>query len=733
MVRQIFPLLLAGMAGTLFWSCGGKKTLADAQYHYENKNFATAAGIYKSNLGDAEKGTKAEIAFKAAESFEMYNDYRNAARYYQRAEKEKYGYKATLKYAEMLKAQEMYPEAIVAFDKVLKDDPGNKAALAGKEGSEYALKWKNEKSRYVVENMKILNTKSADYSATIMKRDGIMFSSDREGGKGKDLYGWTGNSFSDIYVAPISKKRGQETIGKPELAKGNLNSKFNDGVTWLDARGSTVYFTQCNGASGKLPRCKILMSTKVGRDEWDEPIELPFNDTNYFFGHPALSADGNKLYFTSNMPGGYGGHDIWVSNYVRRGKTWSEPINLGPTINTERDEMFPTTGLGDTLFFSSNGHPSMGGLDIFRTIGAGSDWEKPVNMKSPINSHADDFSFTIDETRMAGYLTSNRNGGRGNDDIYAWKLTPLIFTLSGVVRDVDTREIIRNARIPMTNSTDTGTLMIETDETGSYKVILKPTTDYELFASKREAYYIDSRPEFQTTKGLTESTDLIQDFYLKRLDIEGMFDVKGILYDLDKANIRPDAAKILDDSVIFFLRLFPRISIELGSHTDCRADSVYNIGLSQRRADSAVAYIIRQGIDSNRLTAKGYGENMLLIEKCKCDLSDYKKICTEAEHQLNRRTTVKVISTNYLSKEETQRMEEERKRREAPKAPEAAPPKTKDERDLERQQKLDERNKRMEEMKKERERKLKERQEKMEQMKKEREQKQKEMQEKQKK
>jgi outer membrane protein OmpA-like peptidoglycan-associated protein len=225
-------------------------------------------------------------------------------------------------------------------------------------------------------------------------------------------------------------------------------------------------------------------------------------------------------------------------------------------------------------------------------------------------------------------------------------MTPLVFTLSGVARDSKTKAVLSNTLLTITNSSDTVKLKITTDDKGYYKITLNRSTDYELFGMHED--YYDSKVEFQTTKGLEVSTDLVQDLYLEPFDFESVFTLEGIYYDLDKANIRADAAKILD-TIVVLLNKYPKIRLELGSHTDCRSDSIYNKGLSQRRADSAVAYIVRQSIDSARLVAKGYGESML-VNDCACEGSYVKRRCTEEEHQMNRRTTFRLLDNNYVPK-----------------------------------------------------------------------------------
>lgn len=660
---KYFPIVTLAVLAITISSCGGKKPVSEGHKHFDKKEYSQAAKIYSEAYGDQPKAMKGEVAFKAGEAFRKYNNYKSAEKWYAKAEKDKYGLEATKRRAEMLKAMEKYEEAIIAYNDYLKENPNDEEAKKGKECAEMSLRWKGEKSRYIVENVKKINSTNNDYGPAMVKKEALIFTSDRpEGVNKKGVFQWTGVGYSDQYQVALNKKNGAIT-GAPSLLAGQINTDWNDGASVVDDKGNTIYFTQCGGLEkgGRIQTCQIYTSSKRGKD-WDVPTMLPFCDTTYNYGQVAISADGKQLFFSSDMPGGYGGHDIYVVNISKRANSWGDPINLGTTINTTRDEMFPSVSKNGALYFASSGHCGMGGLDIFRSEGAGNEWSTPENLKSPINSGGDDFAVALkDETEEKGYFSSNRAGGRGGDDIYEFYMTPLIFTLSGIARDCITKQPIKNTEIFISNDRDTNKLRIVTDNNGYYKIILQKETNYDLFGDKNLDFYNPSPKYYQTTKLLKKSTDLVQDLDLCRLDLEGMFNVRGILYDLDKANIRPDAAKILDDSVITLMKRFPTIVIELGSHTDCRASHEYNRDLAQRRADSAVAYIVSRGIDSARLIAKGYGEDMLEIKKCKCDLSDVHNICTEAEHQLNRRTTVRVLRTDYFSADEQKKREQRQK------------------------------------------------------------------------
>lgn len=649
--RTILGLLILFII-TSSSKCGAPKgSIAAAREFYKKKEYAVAGENYKAVYSKTKiKADKNEACYQTAECYRLANDMKNAENWYRKAAKgDPTNDDALLKLGESLKSNQKYSEAIVELNNYKKRNPSDTKVDELIKGCELALKWKTEKTRYVVENVKPLNTKWSDFSPMLYKKNEIYFTSDREKGASGKTYGWTGNGFTDIYKVIYKVDKKNPNSIKYEIPvlidKDVINTPYNDGTVCFDTKGSTMYFTQCSGKDGKGKYCRIYSATSAGTG-WSEPQPLSFSTDSFTCGHPTLSKDGQIMYFASDMPGGFGGKDIWYVTYTKRGKTWGDPVNLGPTINTAGDDMYPFLADDGTLYFSSNGHVGLGGVDIYYTKGENTDWSQPVNMKTPINSGADDFAMTLNKDKESGYFSSTREGGRGQDDIYRFYMTPLVFTLSGVVRDLKTKEILPNTFITITNSTDTGKLVIKTDAAGSYKITLKARTDYELFAAKED--YYDSKVASKTTRGLEYSTDLIQNFELDPFNYEIVFNLEGIYYDLDKANIRPDAALILD-TMVALLSKYPKIRIELGSHTDCRADSAYNQDLSQRRADSAVAYIGRKGIDLERMIAKGYGETKL-VNDCACEGTRVKRNCTDEEHQMNRRTTFRLLDNKYIPK-----------------------------------------------------------------------------------
>jgi peptidoglycan-associated lipoprotein len=649
-VVPVLALLVVAMIS----SCGSSKkkgSMQAARAALEKKEYSVARenfqGVYSKSK---QKDEKNEAAFQAAECYYMANDMKSAEGWYKKAlNGSPSNAQAQLKLAETIKAQARFSEAIVEYNKYKKLDPNNTKVDELIRGCELALKWKNEKTRYNIENVKGINSKWSDFAPMFYKKDQIWFTSDREKGASKKQYGWTYNFYTDIYTVAYKVDKKNPNNIKYEFPilvdKDKINSDYNDGTPAFDNKGGVVYFTQCNGKDGKGSYCRIW-SGKLAGQEWTEIAPLELTPDSFNSGQPSLTKDNQIMYFASDMPGGFGGKDIWYATFSKRSKTWGDPVNLGPTVNTDKDEVYPFIHEDGTLYFSSNGHVSMGGMDIFFTTGAGTDWSTPVNMKAPINSGGDDFSIILSKDKESGYLSSNREGSKGQDDIWRFYMNPLIFTLSGVARDMVTQQLLSNTQITFTMSTDTGRITVKTDDRGYYKINLKPKTDVELFG-QHEDYY-DSKIATKTTKGLEVSTDLVQDLLLNPFNYKDAIRVEGIYYDLDKANIRPDAAKILD-SLVLNLKKYPKLRIELGSHTDCRADSAYNQNLSQRRADSAVAYIVAQGIDSARLVAVGYGERVL-VNDCACEGSWVKRNCTEEEHQMNRRTTVTLLGNDYKPK-----------------------------------------------------------------------------------
>ena len=636
---------------------GCKASLTEANKNYDLHQYAVAADMYEQVLktnDELTKDQKQDIAFKAAEAYRHNHNSKRALKMYSKAIK--YGRKdaiATIREAEMYMEQGLYTEALTKLKAYKKANPADPEIDKRIDGCELALKCGDKKTRYIIESFKPANRSKVDDMVpryADRKHKTIMFTSDREDGISNKQLKWTGRNYGDFWLTEQKGRRGRVKWQTPVLVDGF--TEYFDGVATFDRRYSTMYFTQCNGIDGKDTTYKIYEAKKRGAAWEMNPEPLPFCSDLYDCGHPALSPDGTKLYFVSDMEGSMQDgdkeprertKDIYVVNYVRRGKTWSDPINLGPVVNTTGDEKFPYVHEDGTLYFSSDGHVSLGGLDILHVTQLSespTDWSDPVNMGCPVNSNGDDFGIMLDSDKEHGFFTSDRS--RGDDDIYEFSMTPIILILKGTVTDCDNTLPLQGALVEISNDQDSSKIRLKTDERGFYETPLKLGVNYEIKTSKREDYFYDAEPKFVTTVGLEQSAEFIKDFCLKN-QCNDVF-VLPIYYGLDSAFLRNESKKVLD-GLIATLKKYPKMSVELGSHTDCRASYEYNRDLSQRRADSAVNYILKSGINPFRLEARGYGESQLTNE-CECEGAEVVP-CTEEKHQENRRTTVKVVNCKY--------------------------------------------------------------------------------------
>ncbi len=638
---------------------GCKVTMEEANKNFDLHQYAVASDMYKQVLRNGKteitKEDKQTASFRAAEGYRFVHNSKEALKYYARAIR--YGMKDPIVYyreAEMLMEQDQYTAALIKLKQYKKLNPSDIDVDNKIKGCELALKCADKKTRYVIESFKVANESRVDDRVpryADRKHKTIMFTSNREGGESKRQDKWQGRSFEDLWITEKSGKRGREKWQAPKLIEGF--TEWNEGALTFDKRYSTMYLTQCSGMKGEQSNCKIYQAKRRGKSWELDPTPLPFCSDSFNCGHPAISQDGKKLYFVSDMPGSMqddsketveNSKDIYVANFVKRGRTWGDPINLGPTINTKGNELFPFLHEDGTLYFSSDGHVTLGGLDILRTKAKSkdpTDWKIPENMGCPVNTKADDFGIMVDKGHEHGYFTSDR-ARPGDDDIYEFSMTPLVIILKGTVTDCETKLPLQNALVLITNNVDSTKIRLKTDARGFYETPLRPEVKYEIVASKREDYYYDSKPKFVSTVGVDQSTEFVKNFCLRN-QCDDVF-VLPIFYDLDKAFLRQESKEVLD-GLVATLKKYPKMSVELGSHTDCRASYEYNRKLSQRRADSAVAYIIAHGINPFRLEARGYGESQLTNE-CACEGAD-RVPCDEEQHQENRRTTVKVVNCKY--------------------------------------------------------------------------------------
>jgi outer membrane protein OmpA-like peptidoglycan-associated protein len=540
-----------------------------------------------------------------------------------------------LNYGQLLMGIGQYEKAQPLLVRALQDQPERQgiAELIG--ACQGYRSFYADSSRYTVKPLELAGIASA-YSPAPFKGN-LFFAGIADNAPGK-REPWSGNAYADLYqatIAPDGTASQVKNVGSP------VNGPFHEGPAVLSADGTTLYFTRSNyygdrklrKDNGNVSNLKLFRATLGNNGEWTNIREFGYNSDSYSLGTPALSKDGKTLFFTSDMPGGMGGKDIWYS--TDPGTGWSAPVNMGPTINTAGDEMFPTV-VGDALYFSSTSHNNMGGLDIFETHRTGNFWSEPQNPGYPINSTRDDFGLYLDSTGTKGYLSSSRNG---TDRIYLLNVVPQAFAVEGTITSSENGNPVPFALVLLNNMADSMMQQGNADAHGHYRFDLTPNTAYSITAS-HDGMLTQSLPV--STLGLTASTTLRSDIALAPLAMDKPMVIPDIYYDYDKWDIRPDAAAQLDKVAKIF-KDNPGLTFELGAHTDSRGGDTYNLVLSDARAKSAVDYLIRQGVPPDRLTARGYGETMP-VNGCVNGVK-----CTEEEHQANRRTELKVVSKDSAS------------------------------------------------------------------------------------
>ncbi|WP_298782167.1 LysM peptidoglycan-binding domain-containing protein [uncultured Polaribacter sp.] len=500
------------------------------------------------------------------------------------------------------------------------------------------------KPNYKVQNLNTINTEFADFGVTEYNNT-ILFSSPKNLNTSKSsIETGTEDNFLDIFQVQIN----EISYKKPnkKLFSKRINKKYNESSISFSPNFKTIYFTRNNYNKGVLNvdkkgynNLKIYRADLIDNN-WGNIIELPFCSSEYSVGHPTVSKDGKRLYFASDMPGSLGFTDIYYVKINSNG-TYGTPVNLGPTINTEGREMFPFISANNTLYFSSDGHFGIGALDVFSSEIINNEFQKPKNLKAPLNSKLDDFAFSINTETNKGYLSSNRKGGLGNDDIYAIEKinvnTPCKQLISGIVKESKFNKILPNAKLVLKD--DVGNTINETiaDEFGKFNFTLPCNKKYTITASKE--YYKPDTKSFETTNSVNLELilEIIDDFAYNNNN-ELVIKINSIYFDYTKWDIRPDAARELDH-IIKVMRKYPLIKVKSTSHTDARGSYFSNELLSQRRAEATVDYIIFNGIDYDRISGKGYGETQLTNNCVDNDNHSNTVKCTEDQHQANRRTS----------------------------------------------------------------------------------------------
>ena len=657
--RIPLAIILIFIGTTLF---AQKSVTKEADAMFNSSRYFEAANLYEASY-PKERSTEGKklILYKIGYSYYKIEDFDNAKGWLSKAIKA--GYKdseAQYYYALVLQKTGLYDEAIVEFKKYQELNPSDKRAEQYIEECEEAQEWKENPTRFIVEKDPVINSKSGDFAPAWAnkKHTSIIFTSTKEGSTGDNVDPITGQNYSSIWTSSQDKKSKKwmvpTMIDKDEAVINDGSA--NDGSAIFDSKFRTLYYTKCSTKKKSRLGCAIYTSKKVG-NAWSEPTLFPIelSDTSVA-GHPSIGLKDNYLFFASDMTGGFGGKDIWYVKYDKKSKSWSKPINAGKDVNTGGDEMYPYIREDGKLFFASNGHPGMGSLDIFSSdrVGVKDQWNNVQNMKSPINSSYNDFGIIFDGLKNKGYLSSDRPGGRGADDIWSFRIPPLKFILAGTVSDVDDQTPIADVNIKLIG-TDGTTVEMKSDELGYYEFdqiagsterYIKDETSYTIEFSKKG--YLNGSGQ-ETTLGRMESTKIIHDLRMQSITTKEIR-FPEVRYDLGKWNLQVNENVNSKDSLDFLYNTLidnPTLVVELMSHTDARGKDKANMNLSQKRAQSCVDYLVSKGIPAERMEAKGYGENQPVITE-KVINSLPTKAEKEAAHQKNRRTTFRVLRDDYV-------------------------------------------------------------------------------------
>ena len=656
-IIKTYYLLMAFLAVALMLhSCAadnamrkGEKFLAIGEYHDAAEQFKKAY----TKTPAKERQLRGQRALKMAHCYRHISStqkaisaYRNALRYNVATLDDR------LDYARLLLKNGEYKRALAEFELLNDSMPNNVLVRNGLLSAKMAPKWKEQGSDYTVKKMTEFNSRRADYCPVLAgdQWDRLYFSSTRNDALGDELSGITGAKPGDIF---FSDKDDKGKWSKPQTIESGLNTEYDEGACCLSPDGSTMYLTQCT-ADPSYPRYAQIVTAQRSDASWGKTTPLVItNDTLSSYAHPAISPDGEWLYFVSDMPGGKGGLDIWRIRLTANGPVGVE--NLGEPINTPGDEMFPTFRPNGDFYFSSDGHPGFGGLDIFIAT-VGEDGKYHLSHPGyPLNSQGDDFGMTFQGQLNQGFFSSNRGDGRGWDHIYSFYNPEIVQTIRGWIYEQDGYELTAGeARIVGTDGTN---MRLGVRGDGSFEYVVKPGVDYIIlgmcngFLNHKEEIHVDSVKESK-----------VYDLQFPLASISAPVLIDNIFYAFDKATLLPESKNALD-SLILMLNENPNITIELSAHTDYRGAEAYNKTLSQKRAESVVKYLINHGIAPDRLTPVGYGEekpktirkkvaerypwlkeNDVLTEEFILKLKPEQQ---ETANALNRRTEFKVLRTTY--------------------------------------------------------------------------------------
>ncbi len=639
--NNIFCLLIVLVSLSGF---SQKAKVANANKKYERFSYIDAIATYERV---AEKGYKDEKMFQKLGNAYYFNaELEKAAKWYEELfamnqdQEPEYYYR----YSQALKSIGQYKQADAMLEQFNKKSGNDSRAKLFESNKNYLEVIKSNSGRFNIDDAGI-NSEYSDFGSTLFYNK-LIFASSRFVGVSKRVFEWTNQAFTNLYSAEFSSKGNLE---EPKRFDKKINSKFHESTPVFTKDGKTMYFTRNNFINGKEARddnkitlLKVYKAT-LEDGEWENITELPFNSNQYSVAHPMLSPDDKTLYFASNMPGTLGQSDLFKVT-VNDDGSFTTPVNLGAEINTEGRETFPFISDENELYFASDGRPGLGGLDVFALrINKDNTFSEVLNVGAPVNGPQDDFAFLIDSKSRNGFFSSNRDGGKGYDDIYKFTETRSLIceqVLAGTITDKETNSILPNTKVSLFDGKFTYLKESITDEKGKYSFEVECGKTYYVRGEKMDYETKENNVTIAKMNGETNLSLALE----KRIkpvdlgtDLAKSIDIKMIYFDLDKSFIRKDAAFELE-KILDIMKQFPAMKVDIRSHTDSRQTSEYNNALSNRRAKATKDWLVKNGIEISRLTAKGYGETQL-----KNSCSDGIE-CTEEEHQANRRSEFIVIS-----------------------------------------------------------------------------------------
>ena len=667
-MRNVFTIFCLAVCTLLLMSCGADQAMKKGDKFYALGEYYDASVQYRkaySKVPNKDRAEKGRRALKLADCYRRIHFTSKAITAYQNAVRYKQDDSLTHFYLGQLQMRNgNYREAgkqfQMAIDSLQFTVNTNYLALAknGLKAAQMAPQWKKDGSAYTVKRMDFFNSRRSEFSPMLGGDNGeqLYFTSTRNQAQGDEYSGITGSKNADIF---FSQKDDKEKWGKPQTIDSELNTEHDEGVCCLTPDGKAMFLTLCK-TDPNYPRYATIVVSNRSDAAWSKPTELVLSkDTLSSYAHPAVSPDGQWLYFVSDMPGGIGGLDIWRCRLLSNSEVGSLE-NLGEPVNTAGDEMFPTFRPNGDFYFSSDGHPGLGGLDIFIARGYGGTEEQGNKITIehpgfPLNSQGDDFGMTFEGRLNSGFFSSNRGDTRGFDHLYSFFNPEIVQTVKGWVYEQDGYELPA-AQVYMVGNDGTN-IKLSVRGDGSFTQEVKPGVDYVLLATCKG--FLNHQEQLRV-EPVTESEEYTLQFPLANISAPVL--IENIFYDFDKATLRPESATALDE-LVRLLNENPNITIELSAHTDYKGSDTYNEGLSQRRAESVVNYLIEHGIASDRLTPKGYGEGKpktikrkvaerypflkegdVLTEEYITKLSEEQQ---EQCNQLNRRTEFIVLRTTY--------------------------------------------------------------------------------------